>query len=286
MRAYLLLFLLVLTATIAAQDSIQLPNASIARPDGATGNGPEYTATLTDWEDVYDVGYATTSLQVGHLYIDAGAKIYEVTSVGQTTFSTVAVTLRSLTLPHRSPYGAGVVWTPLPGGLIPVMPADQTRIGPILLAAILNHNATIQSQGTPGANGVDGTPLVYRVETVTFGGVEWTMSVAGPSPTVSGSAGNYVVDLPAGSDWQWLYGVAQNATAATSGGDLSVVVSNTTNTYDWSTVALRTTGGEDIGAPTLTYGITITQYPAAPGSVATSIDDVAGLGGFNFLLTR
>jgi hypothetical protein len=278
---------ILLSGVALGQTSVTQPLAAIATSIGFSGAGPTYAGALGGWTDVYSVGFSGNDVQIGDLFIDATAKIYEITSVSSQSFASATVILTSLETPHTLPAGKGVIWRPLDGGLIPTMPSGGGFIGSYLQNAIINHNAAIQAEGTPGAGGVEGRAPVYRDTTLTATGISVSASITGTAPTITGTAGNYTITVPEGGGWQWFKITAASAPAATSGNDLTVVITNDNTTADWSEISLFDTATDQlIDAPQEQYGIVTTQTQNSGTTVTTTLTGVGGLSGFILYLTR
>lgn len=274
--------LLLLCFTVSAQSKLDLPFAAVTSPRDFTGSGPTYTGLLNSWDDVYSVGYTGNDAAVGDLFIDATAKIYRISAISAQSFGGVSLTLTSQEAPHVSPSGTGIVWQELDGGLVPVL----SGIGSYLQNAIVNHNAKVQSEGTPGAGGNEGTAAVFRDTVLTVTGLVVDVSITGTAPVLSGSPGSYTLTLPDGSAWQTIKAVAASGSGATSGNDLSLIVVNDSDRLDRSTVTVADDAGEVISAPKLEYGITVQQTESGNDTVTTTITNIGALAGFTLYLSQ
>jgi len=280
-----LLFILTLCTCVRAQegpDQPTKPQLAIVTVSGFTGSGGTYSGQLSNWRDVYEVGYIGTSAQVGNLFADAAGRVYEVTSVTSSTAISANVVINCLSPVVGSPIGTGQAWVPLDNGYYPVAPSGDNQIGKYLQGILISHNAALSKAEAAG-----GAAAGYRDTVLSVAGLIVDVSFTGTAPTLTGSPGGYLLTIAEASDWRHAIATATSAAAATSANDLALQVVNENDVLDWSTVQLiDLSNNEIITAPKLEYGILIGQTSSGSQTVTTTLSGVGGLSGFILKLVR
>jgi hypothetical protein len=146
-------------------------------------------------------------------------------------------------------------------------------------------------QGEPGPAGPAGAAGgSTRTTPDSVGGITlYDIEYEGGSPvTLSGSAGNYVLTIPAGSKLRSLTLQCDSPAAATSSGNLTLTVNNADDYRDrLNLVVIDHDGHETIPyGPGLQSNIRHRQTPGGAGVIVHTVTSLGGLLGFDLMFNR
>ena len=140
----LLFLVLALASPVNAQDTlVSLPWAPAVAGDFQPLPGGGWAGTLKSIRRDVPGGYSADSITVGDLFVDAAARLYEVTSVTTRGLDTVTVDVVGLAV---KPTGRGGVFHPDAFGFVAVPTGGTAGASDYLIARIQRHNQRIAAR--------------------------------------------------------------------------------------------------------------------------------------------